>query len=82
MTISVPDSAKVLIDQQAAQAGYADPAEYLLSLVERDRNRALRQDIETKLMDAVASPSSPMTAGDWDDIREQGRRMIEQGKNQ
>ena len=81
MTISVPESAKALIDKQAAQAGYSDAAEYLLALVERDRNRVLRDEIESKLLEAVASPSSPMTARDWEDIREQGRRMIEQGKH-
>jgi hypothetical protein len=82
MTISISDSAKALIDDQAAKAGYSDSGEYLLSLVERDRNRVLREEIESKLAEAVASPSAPMTARDWEDIREQGRRMIEQGKHQ
>lgn len=82
MTISVPDSAKALIEKQAAKAGYADSAEYLLALVERDRHSALREEIESKLAEAVSSPSSPMTPQDWKDIREQGRRMIERGKRQ
>lgn len=80
MTISVPDSAKTLIEEQAAKAGYADSAEYLLSLVERDRSRGLREEIESKLIEAVGSPSSPMTREDWDHIRQQGQRIIKQEK--
>ena len=76
MTIRIPDSAKELIEQQAAKAGYADTGDYLVALVERDRNRALRDEIEAKLVEAVNAPSSPMTSSDWDDIRKQGRRIL------
>ncbi|HEY1684602.1 MAG TPA: hypothetical protein VGG19_07570 [Tepidisphaeraceae bacterium] len=78
MTIHVPDSAKALIDDQATKAGYANAGEYVLSLVERDRSRVLRQEIETQLAEAIASPSSPMTEDDWSDIRQLGRKIIEQ----
>ena len=82
MTISISDKAKAQIEAQAAKAGYADSADYLLSLVEQDRNRQLREEIESKLSEAIASSSSPMTAQDWTDIRVEGRRMIDQGKRQ
>ena len=82
MTISISDSAKALIEERAAKAGYSDSGEYMISLVEQDRNRVLREDIESKLAEALPSPSSPMAAREWDDIREQGRRMIEQRKHQ
>jgi hypothetical protein len=77
MTISVPDSAKAMIDEQAARAGYSDSGDYLLSLVERDRNRAIRDEIESKLAEAIASESSPLTRQDWENIRQQGRQIVE-----
>lgn len=80
MTISVPDSAKAFIEEQAAKAGYATASDYVVSLVERERNRTLRQDVEAKLAEAVAAPSSPMTKGDWEDIRREGRRIIDERK--
>lgn len=80
MTISVPDSAKAFIEEQAAKAGYATASDYVVSLVERERNRTLRQDVEAKLAEAVVAPSSPMTKGDWEDVRREGRRIIGERK--
>jgi Arc/MetJ-type ribon-helix-helix transcriptional regulator len=82
MTISFPDSVKALIEERAAKSGYASSAEYLLSLVERDRNRAFREEIEAKLAEAVAAPSAPMTREDWDDIRREGMKIIAARKAQ
>jgi hypothetical protein len=76
MTISVPDSAKAVIEEQATKAGYTSPTDYLLSLVERDRRRSLREEIEAKLLEAAASPSTPFTKADWDDIEREGTRII------
>ena len=80
MTLSIPESSKALIEQQASKAGYATPEEYLLSLVERDRHRALREEIEAKLVEALASPSAPMTREDWGDIERMGMRILAEGK--
>jgi antitoxin ParD1/3/4 len=80
MTISVPDSAKAFIEEQASKGGYASAEEYLVALLERERNRALREEIEQKLLEAVNSPSSPMAREDWEEIRREGRRLIEQRK--
>jgi hypothetical protein len=41
--------------------------------VKRDRHRALRQEIEGMLSEAVALPSSSMTRQDWQDIRRDDR---------
>ena len=74
--VSLPEKASAFVDTQAAKSGYRDAGEYLAALVEQERGRALREELEQKLSAAMQSPSSPMTAQDWDDIRREGRRTI------
>jgi hypothetical protein len=80
MRISIPEAARPLIEERMAKAGYDDAGEYILSLIERDRHRALREEVEELLLEAIDSPTTPMTSKDWDDIRRVGRKMIEKRK--
>jgi hypothetical protein len=80
MTIKLPDAAKASFQKQMAKAGYKDPAEYVLSLVERDQVRRRKDEIEEMLLEALKEPASPMTAKDWEWVRREGRRMIARRK--
>ena len=76
--VSLPEKSSEFVEAQAAKSGYRDAGEYLAALVEQERARAIREELEQQLVTAVNSPSSPMTAADWDDIRREGRRIIEE----
>ena len=80
MRITIPDAAKPLFQKRMAKAGYKDPAEYVLSLVEQDQVRARKDEIEEMLLEALKEPASPMTAKDWEWIRREGRRMAARRK--
>jgi hypothetical protein len=71
--VSLPEKSGEFVAAQAAKSGYRDAGEYLAALVQRERGRALREELEQTLVAALGSPSSPMTAADWTDIRRQGR---------
>ena len=81
MRITIPDAAKPFLEKEMAKAGYEDASEYVLSLIKQRRQKVRRDEIEQMLLEAIDSPSSPMTRKDWDDIRRIGRRMLAQRKS-
>jgi antitoxin ParD1/3/4 len=75
--ITVPDDLKHFVETRATSRGFDSPGEYVLALVEADRARAVRSEVEAMLLEAVRSPSSPLGAEDFDEIRRRGQAMIE-----
>ena len=80
--VSLPEEAVEFVEAQAAKNGYRDAGEYLAALVEQERGRALREEIEQKLTTAATPRSSPMTEADYEDIRRGGRRIVEERRAQ
>lgn len=78
LNIAVPESAKDFIDRQVAAGGYASAQDYVLALLEADRRRRVRDDVEAELLKGLASPSAILDDAEWDDIRATGERLIEQ----
>jgi hypothetical protein len=81
MRVTIPDAAKPFVENQMAKRGYEDPSQYVLSLIKRDSQQVRRDQIEEMLLEALDSPSTPMTKKDWDDVRRIGRRMLAQRKS-
>jgi hypothetical protein len=75
--IDLPGELQRYVEEQATTRGFGTPGEYVQSLLEQDRLRNLRAEVEAFLVDAVRSPSTPLTGQDWDDIRRRGRAMLE-----
>jgi Arc/MetJ-type ribon-helix-helix transcriptional regulator len=75
--ISVPEDVKRSIEAQASSRGFDSAGEYIVALVEADRLRNLQAEVEGKLLDAVRSPSSPLTAQNFEDIRRRGQEVIQ-----
>lgn len=78
--IQLPTSLKDFLDQQVAAGGHQDVSDYVRGLVEAERLRKVREELEANLLEAINSPSSPMTAADFEDIRREGHRQIEELK--
>jgi antitoxin ParD1/3/4 len=75
--IELPDELKRFLEAQATSRGFETPSEYVRSLLEQDRIRNLRTELEELLLEAVRTPSSPLTDQDWEDIRRRGRAILE-----
>jgi len=76
VTISIPDSIKELVDQEVASGAFPTADDYIRSLIEADQKRKAQDRFETLIMEGLDSPSSEMTAQDWEDIRREGLAEI------
>jgi len=76
MTISIPDSIKELVDQEVASGAFPNAEAYVRSLVEADQKRKGLDRLEALIIEGLDSPSSEMTAQDWEDIRREGLAEI------
>ena len=72
MTISIPDSVKELVDQEVASGAFPSAEDYIRALVEADQKQKAQERFEALIMEGLDSPSSEMTAQDWEDIRREG----------
>jgi len=81
MTISIPDSIKELVDQEVASGAFPTAEEYIRALVEADQKRKGLDRLEALIIEGLDSPSSEMTAQDWDDIRREGLARLHSRPN-
>src|SRR5438552_2958817 len=84
MNISLPDSMKEFIEEQAAKKGFDTVSEYMWALIREDQERqAERERIDARLIEGLESgPATPMTHADWDGIRNEvsKRHAVRQGR--
>lgn len=76
LTISLPKDLKSFLDAQIAGGKYADPSEFLASLL----RAAQRKRAEEKLVQLVkeaeeSGPATPMTREDWANIRREALKL-------
>jgi Arc/MetJ-type ribon-helix-helix transcriptional regulator len=76
LNIAVPEDSKAFIERQVATGGFRDTDEYILALVEADRRRRVRDEIEARLLDGLRSPSELMLDDEWDDLRRVGEQLL------
>jgi antitoxin ParD1/3/4 len=70
MNISLPDSMRTYIEEQVASGGYSTVSEYFRELVRQDQKRKAQERLEALLLEGLDSGNAtPMTYGDWEDIR-------------
>jgi len=71
MNISLPDSMKEFIEEQAARRGFGTVSEYMRSVIREVQERqAERERIDGLLIEGLDSgPATPMTQADWEGIR-------------
>lgn len=83
MQVSLPEPLKAFIDQLVAEGTFKDRDDYLRTLVDRDRRERLKESdrLEAMLIDGLDSgPSTPTTAETWDQIRQNGKRLLAERK--
>jgi antitoxin ParD1/3/4 len=71
MNLDLPEPISEFVQQQVAQGGFNDAGEYLRQLILADRRRKELAALETEIIKGLDSgESTPMTAADWAEIRE------------
>jgi Arc/MetJ-type ribon-helix-helix transcriptional regulator len=78
--IQLPDELRNYLQEEAARRGYKDQSEFVQALLEAEKLRDLRKDLEAMLLEAVDGPFTPWTDADVQDIEREGMRLIEQRK--
>ena len=71
LNISLPNSMRAWIDQQIARGGYSTASEYVRELIRQAQKREVRERIDASLLAALDSgEATPMTAKDWEELRQ------------
>lgn len=78
MNISLPPALKEYVDLQVNTGNFSTVSEYIRQLIRDDQKRKEREDIDRKLMEAIDGGTTPLTADDWQHLREEVRRRASQ----
>ena len=77
MNISLPPTLKEWVEDQVNRRGFGTASEYIRQVLREERERQVRQRIDTALIEGIDSgQSTAMTAKDWNDVRQEGRRRL------
>ncbi len=77
--ISLPDSLQVYVEEQLRLGNYKNASEYFILLMRQDQQRQTKQRLETMLIESIESGTAePMTAQDWNEIRQAVREGVAQ----
>ena len=77
ININLPEALQAYLKEQLARRGYKDESEFVQNLLEQDRHRQVKQDVEAMLLETTGGPFEDWTDADVEDIRTAGRRIIE-----
>jgi len=70
MNISLPAALRTQLEKKLARHSYSSASEYVRELVRRDLQREAIEKVDALLLEGLKSgPATPMTEGDWQDLR-------------
>ena len=82
VNISLPDELKEFVDEQVSSGCHASASEYIRVLILEDEKKAQDQ-LEAFLVEGIESgEATEMTRQDWENIRREGRKLVEARKHQ
>jgi antitoxin ParD1/3/4 len=76
MTVSLPSSQKEYVREQAAATGCSTPSEYIRRLIHADQKAHEDEELESKILQGLNSPSREMTAKEWSKLRQNLRDKL------
>ena len=80
MNISLPDPLKQFVDGQIAKGRYSSVSEYVRELIRADEKLKAREQLESLLLEGLASEESTFTSADWKAIRKEALAKVEERK--
>lgn len=70
LSISLPETLREFVEEQVRSGGYGTPSDYLETLVREAKLRAAKRELESQLIEGLDSgPATPMTDGDWEELK-------------
>ncbi|MDR3632362.1 MAG: hypothetical protein P4L84_00920 [Isosphaeraceae bacterium] len=73
--IVLSDSANAFVEKQLVHGTYRDASEFFEALIHEAQHKAELDDIDSKLLDALAGPpATPLTPEFWDNLESEARR--------
>ncbi len=71
INVSLPVHMRAYIEQRVKADGFGSISDLIRALLREDQVRRLQQELETRLLGALeGGEATPMTAADWNDIKE------------
>jgi antitoxin ParD1/3/4 len=78
INISLPSDQRQFVKRRVTKGGYTTVSEYFRDLVRQDEERETEARLESFLLEAAESGEpTPMTAKDWEDIRNEVKRRAQ-----
>ena len=82
LTISLPDTMKIEVEQVIAQEGYGNTSEFFRDLVRNHLKEREQRRLEAMLLAGLQSgEATPLTKADFAAIRERGIKRVQERKN-
>ena len=73
LNISLPDSLKDFVDEQASRGGYGTSCEYVRELIQQEQDRQQLRGL--LLAGAASAPTAPVTEAHFDDLHARVRKL-------
>lgn len=70
MNVSLPKEQKAFVEERVREGGFGSVSDYVRELIQRDQRELQREEVEQRLLAALESSKSEMTAEDWKELRE------------
>ena len=81
LTISLPDTMKIEVEQVIAQEGYGNTSEFFRDLVRNHLKEREQRRLEAMLLAGLQSgEATPLTKADYAAIRERGIKRLQERK--
>jgi antitoxin ParD1/3/4 len=75
-TIALPDSLRAFVQEEATRGGYSNADEFVRSVLEAEQRRRAEDRLKALLREGLQSETAPLTAADWDAIRQEGQSRL------
>jgi antitoxin ParD1/3/4 len=72
MNVALPRNLKEYVQEQVSLGGYSSVSEYLRELIRADQKSKAKEALESEILKGLNSgEATPMTADDWQDLRQE-----------
>jgi antitoxin ParD1/3/4 len=83
LNIALPEALHEFVNRQVAEGGYGNASEYIHKLLREEEKKKAREKVDALLLEGLNSdPPTPMTAEDWEEIRQEVRERHAQRNSQ
>jgi antitoxin ParD1/3/4 len=75
MNISLPESMKAFVEEQATREGYGTVSEYLRAVLrDLQKRKAQKVELDAQLLEGVRSPTVRMTRKRWEELEQKVKK--------